>query len=54
MTNEPPVPPQSQLVCNYPEFSLPCAESESFYNINDYFGRDDIEFRSGLNNIFKK
>jgi len=45
---------QAQLVCNYPESSLPCEQADSYYNINDYFHREDIEFRSGLNDIFKK
>ncbi|XP_018009197.1 U-scoloptoxin(01)-Er1a isoform X1 [Hyalella azteca] len=38
---------QAQLVCNYPEDSLPCAQAESSYNINDYFHREDLEFRGG-------
>jgi len=36
---------QAQLVCNYPTDSLPCEEAESFYSINDYFGKEDVQFR---------
>merc|ERR1712215_213303 len=45
---------QATLACNWPEEALACEESENLYNINDYFGREDVEFRSGLNDIFKK
>merc|ERR1712212_1312117 len=44
---------QAQLVCNYLEDSLPCSEAESFYRINDYFGREDLEFSSDLSQLKK-
>ncbi|XP_042208936.1 U-scoloptoxin(01)-Cw1a-like [Homarus americanus] len=43
---------QSTLTCNFPEYALPCDAAASLYNINDYFGRDDRQFRDGLNGIF--
>ncbi|XP_071521727.1 U-scoloptoxin(01)-Cw1a-like isoform X2 [Panulirus ornatus] len=43
---------QSTLTCNFPEFALPCDAAASLYNINDYFGREDLQFRDGFNNIF--
>merc|ERR1712212_659931 len=42
---------QSSLTCNFPEEAAPCDSAESLYNINEYFGKDDLEFRSGLNDI---
>jgi len=44
---------QANLVCNYPEDSLPCSEAENFYRINDYFGREDVEFSSDLSQLKK-
>lgn len=36
---------QQALVCDHPENSLPCNEAPQFYNVNDYFGREDVNFR---------
>ncbi|RXG60482.1 hypothetical protein Avbf_06842 [Armadillidium vulgare] len=36
---------QAQLLCNYPEYALPCGEAESLYNINDYFREENVEER---------
>jgi len=47
---------QSSLTCNYPEDSLPCQDAPSVYDeINEYFHREDLEFRAGLTGgaIFK-
>lgn len=38
---------QSTLTCNFPELALPCEAAADYYNINDYFGREDVEFRDG-------
>ncbi|XP_066979195.1 U-scoloptoxin(01)-Cw1a-like [Macrobrachium rosenbergii] len=43
---------QSTLTCNFPENSLPCEAAATLYNINDYFNREDVQFRDGFNNIF--
>ncbi|XP_068242601.1 U-scoloptoxin(01)-Er1a-like [Palaemon carinicauda] len=43
---------QSSLTCNFPENSVPCDSASNFFNINDYFGRDDVQFRDGFNGIF--
>jgi len=44
---------QAQLVCNYPEDSLPCEQVEEYYRINEYFGREELEFSSDLS-LLKK
>ncbi|CAL4127180.1 unnamed protein product [Meganyctiphanes norvegica] len=36
---------QQALVCDHPQNSIPCDQSPTFYNINDYFGREDQNFR---------
>jgi len=36
---------QAGLVCCHPENSIPCEESPNYYNVNDYFGRTDVNFR---------
>ncbi|XP_069985384.1 U-scoloptoxin(01)-Cw1a-like [Penaeus vannamei] len=38
---------QSTLTCNFPEYALPCEAAASYYNINGYFGREDVQFRDG-------
>ncbi|XP_066978994.1 uncharacterized protein [Macrobrachium rosenbergii] len=43
---------QSTLTCNFPQFALPCEAAAGLYNINDYFGRTDLQFRDGYNGIF--
>nr|XP_053654005.1 U-scoloptoxin(01)-Cw1a-like [Cherax quadricarinatus] len=43
---------QSTLTCNFPTHALPCDAASSLYNINDYFGREDRQFRDGLNGIY--
>ncbi|XP_068242595.1 U-scoloptoxin(01)-Cw1a-like [Palaemon carinicauda] len=43
---------QATLTCNFPEFSYPCETATNLYNINDYFNREDRQFRDGLNDIF--
>ncbi|XP_068241302.1 U-scoloptoxin(01)-Cw1a-like [Palaemon carinicauda] len=34
---------QEKLVCDYPEFALPCSEAAAFRSSNGYFGTD-LEF----------
>jgi len=36
---------QEALVCDYPQNSIPCEESQNYYNVNEYFGRLDVNFR---------
>lgn len=36
---------QEALVCDHPENSIACQESPNFYNVNEYFGRLDVNFR---------
>merc|ERR1712042_59222 len=36
---------QERLVCDFPESALPCSESGLFRKSNEYFGREDVEFR---------
>ncbi|XP_050692952.1 U-scoloptoxin(01)-Cw1a-like isoform X2 [Eriocheir sinensis] len=36
---------QEKLVCDYPENAIPCEAAESFYSVNNYFGRIDLNFR---------
>ncbi|XP_068242596.1 U-scoloptoxin(01)-Er1a-like isoform X1 [Palaemon carinicauda] len=44
---------QSTLTCNFPEQALPCEAANTYYNINDYFGRENVQFRDGsVNGIF--
>ncbi|XP_064086274.1 U-scoloptoxin(01)-Cw1a-like [Macrobrachium nipponense] len=43
---------QATLTCNFPQFSHPCESATNLYNINDYFNREDRQFRDGLNDIF--
>ncbi|KAK7084863.1 hypothetical protein SK128_010603 [Halocaridina rubra] len=38
---------QSKLVCDFPEASIPCDVASQYYNINNYFGRVDLNFREG-------
>lgn len=42
-----PSPPPSPIfqVCDFPENSVPCEASAAFYNVNNYFGRVDLNFR---------
>ncbi|KAG7155090.1 U-scoloptoxin(01)-Cw1a-like [Homarus americanus] len=35
---------QAQLVCATPEEALPCSESTAFRNVNEYFGRENVNF----------
>ena len=35
---------QEKLVCEYPEFALPCSEAAAFRSTNEYFGREDVNF----------
>merc|ERR1712168_1743528 len=35
---------QERLVCEYPEFALPCSEAANFRSTNEYFGREDVNF----------
>lgn len=32
-------------MCDYPENSIPCEAAASFYSVNNYFGRVDLNFR---------
>ncbi|XP_042864087.1 U-scoloptoxin(01)-Cw1a-like [Penaeus japonicus] len=44
---------QATLTCNFPEYALPCEAAASYYNINEYFGREEVQFRDGsVNGIF--
>ncbi|KAK8404204.1 hypothetical protein O3P69_000342 [Scylla paramamosain] len=38
---------QEKLVCDFPENSLPCEAAPSFYSINNFFGRVELNFREG-------
>ncbi|KAG7156251.1 U-scoloptoxin(01)-Cw1a-like [Homarus americanus] len=38
---------QEKLVCDFPENSVPCEAAAQFYDINNYFGRVDLNFREG-------
>ncbi|XP_064111837.1 U-scoloptoxin(01)-Cw1a-like isoform X2 [Macrobrachium nipponense] len=38
---------QSKLVCDYPEASIPCEAASQYYDINNFFGRVDLQFREG-------
>lgn len=32
-------------MCDFPENSVPCEAATSFYGVNNYFGRIDLDFR---------
>nr|XP_027217663.1 uncharacterized protein LOC113810159 [Penaeus vannamei] len=38
---------QSRLVCDLPENSIPCDIASQYYDINNYFGREDLNFGEG-------
>ncbi|XP_047497782.1 U-scoloptoxin(01)-Cw1a-like [Penaeus chinensis] len=35
---------QERLVCDFPQFALPCSEAAAFRKSNEYFGRSDVNF----------
>ncbi|XP_018010866.1 U-scoloptoxin(01)-Cw1a [Hyalella azteca] len=35
---------QQALVCDFPENTTPCDQAPNFYNVNEYFGREDVNF----------
>ncbi|KAF2361858.1 Chitin binding domain [Trinorchestia longiramus] len=35
---------QQSLVCDFPQNTVLCQDAPNFYNVNEYFGREDVNF----------